>query len=224
MLANAYFAAWFEYFEMGRYVSYILPAVFLVALFGKGELEERLRRLAHPTWGRAVRVAYLMAWFTVPLPGVLEYYTRPEYRSDGGFSQLLLDRDTQREVRHLLALTEQNPQCVFVGRVIEDQHGDPKVATQYDYVVFGASVTEPTIVPETETSLDAFIGRYAARAPCVRLYYGSDCNLTFADRCTEFIAGRHQVDAQRFWARPYNNPRQSGYAAPEIVLATYAWP
>lgn len=222
ILVRVYFAAWSEFFEMGRYLSYVLPAIFLLGLFGNAELEALTQRW-RPNWRRAVRIGYLMTWFTLPLPGVLAHYARPEYHRSGGFSQLLLDRDIQREVRHLVALTENNPHCVFVARVVED-HGDPKVETQYDYVVFGVPVPQPIVVPEKEAHLDDVIAQYASDASCVRLYYGIDCNLTFADRCQQFIAGHRLVDEVRFWSHPYNNPLRNGYGAPEIVLATYAWP
>lgn len=231
ILVRVYFAAWSQYFEMARYLSHILPAIFLLGLFGKEQLDQMERRW-RPHWGRAARIGYLMAWFTLPLPGILEQYARPEYQPGGGFSQLLLDLNTQREVRHLVALTENNPQCVFVARVVEDRadrlagpehHGDPKTATEYVYVFFGAPLSEPVLVSEKEMRLDDAIARYASGASCVRLYYGGDCNLTFTDRCTEFVAGRRLVEEQRFWSRPYNNPLQSGYGAPEIVLATYEW-
>jgi hypothetical protein len=224
ILVRAYFAAENQYFEAGRYLSYVLPAIFLLGLFGKGELEDLARRSWRPNWCRAARVGYLMAWFTLPLPGIAELYARPEYRLDGGFAQLLLDRNTQREVRYLMALTENNPQCVFVGRAIDDRHGDPTAATEYGYVLFGAPLAEPIEVSEKEISLEDLIARYASGAACVRLYYGGDCNLTFGDRCKQFVAGRRLVDEQRFWSRPYNTPLQFGYGAPEIVLATYAWP
>ena len=73
-------------------------------------------------------------------------------------------------------------------------------------------------------ALSEVISKYAANAACVRLYFGGDCNLTFTDRCAAFIEGRRRVDEERFWSRPYNNFMQNGYGAPEIVLATYAWP
>ena len=222
VLVRAYFSAQYEYFEMGRYMSYILPGVFLVGLFGHWELM-RLARGWSPNWVRAVRVGYVMAWCTLPLPGIVEFYARPDFRLDGGFAQIFPAMDTQREVRHLVELTEGNPQCVYVGRVVMDQ-GDPKVDPHYAYVMFGAPVAEPIIAPEQGAPLDAFIAANAPGASCVRLYYGNDCNVTFGDRCQAFVAGRRLVDEQRFWARPYNNPRQSGYAAPELVLATYAWP
>ena len=224
ILVRVYFATWYEYFEMGRYLSYILPAIFLLGLFGKAQLDEIARRRWSPNWGRAARIGYLATWFTLPLPGVLEYYLRPDFDIGGGFSQLLLDRNNQREVRHLLTLTENNPQCAFVGRVVQERQGDLKVGTQYAYVVFGAPVASPIVVPEDEGTLDDVITRYASRASCVRLYYGGDCNLTFTDRCEQFIVGRRFIDEERFWSRPYNNPFESGYGAPEIVLATYAWP
>jgi hypothetical protein len=224
ILSNAYFAAWYEYFEMGRYLSYILAAIFLLGLFGKEQFDEMVGRRCSPNWGRAARIGYLMAWFTLPLPGVIEYYARPAYHWSGGVAQLLLERDTQREVRYLLTLTEKDPQCVFIARVVRDDQGDPKVATQYTYVLFGVPVAQPIIVPEAEGQLGEVIARYAPSASCVRLYYGSDCNLTFTDGCTRFIEGRRLVNENRFCSRPYNNPRESGVSTPEVVLATYAFP
>ena len=50
---------------------------------------------------------------------------------------------------------------------------------------------------------------------CARLYFGGDCNLTFADHCTAFVAGRRRLDEVRFWSRPFNNMLEYGYAAPE---------
>jgi len=223
VLVRAYFAAQNQYFEMGRYVSHIFPAVLLLGLFGKEELGALVRRW-RPNWSRAARIGYVMAWFTLPLPGLYEFYVRPDFRLNGGVSQLLLDRNTQREVRYLMALTENNPQCVFVGRVVRDDRGELWTATQYDYVIFGTPIAQPILVPEKDAQLDDVIARYASGASCVRLYYGGDCNLTFTDRCDQFIAGRQRVDEQRFWSRPYNSFLQWGYGAPEIVLATYEWP
>jgi len=224
ILVRAYFAAEDQYFEMGRYMSYILPAILLLALFGKQELDQIAAQRCTPAWRRAGHIAYLMAWFTLPLPGLYEFYVRPGFDPHGGFAQLLLDRNTQREVRYLMALTENNPQCVFVGRVVQDDHGDPKVATQYSYLVFGARVSQPVVVPENAMPLSRLISQHASNGSCVRLYFGGDCNLGFTDRCAAFIAGRRLVDQQRFWSRPYNNYLQTGFGAPEIVLATYAWP
>lgn len=223
ILVRTYFAAQNQYYETGRYLSHILPALFLLGLYGKGAFEDIARRLLAPSWYRVACIGYLMAWFTLPLPGIAELYMRPEYDWNGGFSQLMLDRNAQREVRHLLALTAKNPQCVFVARVVED-HGSARLAPQYDYVVFGAPVSQPISVPEKEAQLEDVIARYASGAACVRLYFGGDCNLNFADRCERFIAGRRRIEEARFWSRPYNNTLQAGYAAPEVVLATYAWP
>ncbi|HSD09339.1 MAG TPA: hypothetical protein VLF14_00015 [Candidatus Binatia bacterium] len=232
VLVRLYFAAQYQYFEMGRYLSHILAPIFLLGLFGR-EVFETIARRWPPTWYRAARIVYVMAWFTLPLPGIVEYYLRPEYEKGGGFAQVLLDRNNQRETRYLIALTERNPECVFVARVVEDRavqlegpvhRGDPKIATKYVYVVFGGPIAQPIQVGEDEASLEEVVARHAPGASCVRLYYGGDCNLTFTDRCKEFVAGRRLVDEERFWSRPYNNPLQSGYGAPEIILATYAWP
>jgi hypothetical protein len=147
---------------------------------------------------------------------------RPEYHLDRGFSQVLLDLNTQREVRYLMTLTEKNPQCVFIGRVVDDQSDLSQ--PRYSYLAFGTPISYPAVVPEKDTRLEDVVAQFAGGASCVRLYYGGDCNLTFTDRCTDFIAGRRLVEEQRSWSRPYNNLLESGYAAPELVLATYAWP
>ncbi len=222
MLNGAEFAAETEYYSMARFLSYMLPAVFFLGLFGRRQLDVLARRW-HPDWRRAAGIVYLMAWLMLPLPGTLEYFARPEYDRNGGVSQLLLDRNTQREVRHLLAMTEKNPECVFVARVIRVE-GAPTEFEEYQYGVFGKPLAEPEFAPERSVSLDEFIARHARGASCVRLYYGGDCNLTMSDRCEQFVAGRRLLDEERFWSRPYQNPLQFGYAAPEIVLATYAWP
>jgi len=222
VLVRTYFAAQNEFFEAGRYLSYILPAIFLLGLFGKPQFDEMVRSWS-PNWRRAVAIAYVMTWFTRPPPGAPEFYLRFAYDRSGGFSQVLLDRNTQREVRHLLTVTEKNPQCVFVGRVVES-FNHPDLPPQYAYAVFGGPVAQPIFVSEKGAKLDDVIARFAAGAVCARLYYGGDCNLTYLDHCTEFVAGRQLVDEERFWSRPFNNQFDFGYGAPEIVLATYTWP
>jgi hypothetical protein len=230
LIVRAYFPGQNEYFEMGRYLSYVLPAVFVLGVFGHRELGERLRQRLPLNWSRAGRIVYVMAWFTLPLPGVTEFYLRPHYDRGIGVSQLLLDLNNQREARHLVKLTEENPECVFVARVVEDRHGsarsertDPKVATHYDYMAFGAPLAGPILEPEGAVTLDDFVAKTAAGASCVRLYFGGDCNLTFSDGCTQFIAGRRRIDEHRSWSRPFSSMLEYGYAAPELVLATYAW-
>jgi hypothetical protein len=200
----------------------MLPAVFFLGLFGRQQLDALVQGW-DPGWRRAARIVYLMAWLTVPLPGTLEHFARPAYDREGGFSQLLLDRNTQREVRYLLALTEKNPECVFVGRVIRVETSSTIIA-EYHYAAFGKPIAWPEFVPETSVSLDEFIARHARGASCVRLYYGGDCNVTIGDRCEKFVAGRRRIEEERFWSRPYESPLQFPYGAPEIVLATYAWP
>jgi hypothetical protein len=126
-------------------------------------------------------------------------------------------------MRHLLTVTEKNPECIFVARVIRIV-SDPTDVQDYHYAMFGQPVPEPLFAPEHSMSLEEFIERYAPDGSCVRLYYGSDCNLTVSDGCEEFVAGRRLIEEERFWSRPYQSPLQFGYGAPEIVLATYAWP
>src|SRR5262249_6767215 len=107
---------------------------------------------------------------------------------------------------------------------VDDQSSNWRVAPRYVYAVFGRSIARPIFVPEQEATLDGVIARHASGASCVRLYYGGDCNLNIFDHFAQFVAGRRRLEEIRFWSRPYNNPHQLGYPAPEVVLATYAWP
>ncbi|MEO8603961.1 MAG: hypothetical protein ABI629_15405 [bacterium] len=231
IIVRTYLAAQDQYYEMGRYLSYVLPAVFLLGLYGTRQLDEWARRWP-PLWAHAARITFLAAWFTHLLPGMPEFYMRPEYRRDGGVAQLFLDRNMQREVRHLLRTVDESPQCIFVARVLGKSAHPPSVADvfmqrdlqpHYAYAVFGGPIAVPQIVPQGEATLDAVVAHFAPDAPCVRLYFGGDCNLTYADHCTDFVAGRPLIAAERFWSRPYNNMFDYGYADTEIVLATYAY-
>jgi hypothetical protein len=220
ILIRTYFAAQDQYYETGRYFSFIFPAVFLLGLFGKQQLEEMAAGWS-PTWSRIARIVFVMAWFTRPPPGAPDFYLRHEYNWEAGFSQVFLDFNTQREVRHLLVMTEANPECVFVSRVIANFNERPP---DYAYVVFGLPVSSPIRVRESEASLEEVVAKYAGDAPCIRLYYGGDCNITYTDHCKQFIEGRRLIEEKRFWSRPYGNPHDYGYGEPEIILATYAWP
>src|SRR5262249_27987170 len=153
VIVRAFFAGEVTFYEMGRYLSHVLPAIFLLGLFGKQTLEEWAGRW-QPNWGRAARIGYLTAWFTLPPPGFNELYLRPDFRPEASLSQVLLDLNTQREVRYLVGLTENNPQCVFVARVVDEHFGDFMEAPRYAYVVFGAPISLPITVPENQTRLD----------------------------------------------------------------------
>lgn len=222
ILVRTYFAAQDQYYETGRYLSYVFPALFLLGLYAKPQLEALIAGW-RPNWARLARVLWVVAWFTRALPGVPDFYLRPEYQSGGGFAQVLLDLNSQRMVRHLVKVTRANPECVFVGRVVENfsRRHEPR---QYAYAFFGGPLPEPVFVSESSATLDEAIARVVPGAACVRLYYGTDCNLTEADRCAAFVAGRRQIEVERFWSRLYDNPFDYGYAAGEVELAVYAWP
>ena len=222
LLIRAYLAAQDQYYETGRYLSYIFPALFLLGAIGSQRLVAWLR--PNPAlWARALLVLFLMSWFTRALPGTPDLWLQPEYHWNRGFSEVLLDLNTQKEIRHLLRVTEENPECVFVARVVET-FVDPKVNPVYDYAVFGKPMAQPIFVPVKDATLEQVIERYAGDAACVQLYFGGDCNLNFADDCAEFIAGRRLLTEERYWSRVYNNPHDYGYPQPVMRLATYAWP
>lgn len=224
VIVHMYLISAVGFYEVFRYTSSFIGIVLLLGLFGRAGFDEISRRRAWPeSWRQLATILYVMAWFTLPALGSLEPFLRPEYGRNGGFAQLLLDRNTQREVRFLVAQTEKHPDCVFVARAIQD-HADPDYPPVWEYIFFGKPIPDhPIVVRDIEMGLDAIIAQHAARAQCIRLYYGDDCNLTFTDRCRDFVAGRQVIDEERFWSQPYNDPRARGFGAPEIVLATYQW-
>jgi hypothetical protein len=223
VIAHAYLAAPQGFYETVRYTTNFVGIMVFLGLFGRAAFEDLSRRRAWPeSWRQLAIVLYVMAWFTLPLLGTLDPYLRPTYDGSGRFAQLLLDRNTQREVRFLVEQVGSNPQCVFVARALQGlthRHGEPV----WQYILFGRPIDQPIVARESAPDLEAIIAQHAAGAPCVRLYYGDDCNLTSTDRCRDFVAGRRVVDEERFWSQPYNDPRVWGFGAPEIVLATYHW-
>lgn len=220
LIVRMYFASQGQYQEAGRYLSYAFPFIFVLGPFGATWLDASVRHW-RPTWYNCARVAYVMTWFTRALPGTPDFYIRPEYFKEAGVSQIFLDRNTQREIRHLLRVTENNPECVFIGRVIENYPHRPH---EYAYAVFGRPIPHPIFVSERTSTIETVVERYASHATCVRLYAGGDCTLTSSDHCAQFIDHRRLIEEERFWSRPYNNPFDYGHAEPEVVLAVYAWP
>jgi hypothetical protein len=232
VIVRTYFAAQDQYYEMGRYLSYVLPAVFLLGVYGTVQVAAWCRDWPAP-WSHAARVVFIVSWFTHALPGMPEFYLRPEYTRSGGVAQLFLDRNMQREVRALLRAVDDNPDCVFVARVLGKSAHPPSVADvfmqrdlppQYAYGLFGGPIAKPSFVAATAgVSIDAVLAQFAPQATCVRLYFGGDCNLTYGDGCADFIAGRTPLTSERFWSRPYNNMFDYGYADSQVTLATYAY-
>jgi len=221
-LIRMYFAAQNQYYEMGRYLTYVFPALFLLGLYGWPQFNA-LARAWQPNWARAARILYVMAWFMRPLPGVPDFYLRPQFYPDGGLAQFLPDLNLQHEVREMLRLTEQSPECVFVGRVVMN-YGQPEEAPQYGFALFGGPIAMPVFVDEHEAPLGDVIARAAPNATCVRLYLGGDCNLVRSDGCSDFVAGHRLIEEQRFGSRPYNNSFDYGTQKSEMVIAEYAWP
>lgn len=224
ILVRTYFAAQDQYYETGRYLSYVLPAVFVLGVYGTTQFSALVAGW-RPVWAQLARVLFILAWFTRALPGVPDFYLRPPGDpSSSGFAQVLLDRNSQREVRHLLHVTRAHPECVFVARVIENYMRREIEPRQYAYAFFGTPLRTPAFVSERDASLADAIAHVAPDAACVRLYRGGDCNLVEADGCRDFIAGRRLIEEERFWSRLYNNPFDYGYAKGEVVLGVYAWP
>lgn len=224
LLANLYSIAIGLYASL-RYMSNALGLFLLLGLLGRAGFEEVARRQAWPQrWRQIALVLYVMAWCTLPPLSALEPYLRPQYDPNAGIvEQLLLDRNTQREVRFLTAQIEAHPDCIFIARALKDHAGAIRDVV-WTYIAFGKSVDRPITIAADKLTLEEMIARYAPAGACVRLYHGDDCNLTYTGGCKDFVGDRQPLSEWRFWSQPFNDPRERGFAAPEVLLATYAWP
>ncbi|MFN8644270.1 MAG: hypothetical protein U0802_22400 [Candidatus Binatia bacterium] len=144
VLVRLYFAAQYEYFEMGRYLSYALPAVFLLGLFGSAELAT-LSAGWRPTWRRLATVGYVMLWFTLPLPGVPEFYQRPRSTPAPAASRRSCSTATPSASSACSGSPSAIRSACSSPRIVMD-FDQPMTSTRYTYAVFGRPVPAPIFV------------------------------------------------------------------------------
>ncbi len=200
------------FYEGLRYATVMMGPLCFLMLFGPREL----RALAQ-SFG--VEAATIPTWAKVGLTMVA--LVPPNFiaaqLADEGF---LLDRNQQREVQALIALTQAHESCVFLAptwfeppRMGPRDLSDPK----YDLMVFGAPLFQPHRVP-----LDGPIRgdeglEFAPTATCVMLYTGLDCNLEHTD-CDALHSGGAPIWEQHFEDRRYTHEVHAPPRGPDIAL------
>jgi hypothetical protein len=210
------------FFERMRYLTFLMPAVMFIALFGYRELEDWARRWAWPWWWTRLAILLLLASCTVwQAAGPKEIYRRRQQLPGLDTPSFLLSWNQQTEVRYLLDLVRRYPDCVFLARSAQTVWvGDGR--SGYRWLVFGAHVDRYRALPDDGQALEDIAAQAAPGAACVLLYRGLDCNLTRVDACDADSQGRPVVEERTFENLPYNDITEYGAHRPQIRLGVYA--
>lgn len=217
------------YFETFRYLAYVTPLAFLLALFGFRELGALAARWQWPWWWRRVALVALALTFTLwRPPGMLkELFGRGHALPGIGalppallrVSAPLLAWNVQTEVRYLLDLVRRHPDCVFLTRALRaESRFDDMPGAQW--VAFGAALPTYRTLADAGQSPAAAAAALAPDAACVFVYRGLDCHLRDEHACPPRDA-HAPVEERVFENLPYNDIREYGAHEPEIRLGIY---
>lgn len=187
VLYKAYFSASHSAtapFELLRYMTMLTAPALVLALFGWREVASLGSRLGWSEQGRRLArnltALSFLCWTPTTLALLLDLQgadSRPL-----GVDRLLVRRHQQVEVRWLLQLVDEHPDCTFVSRVApgggiatEQAH----TAIPWDLVLFGRRLPQPV---KAELGDESLARSALARSPtaCVLYYRGLDCNLSVA--------------------------------------------
>lgn len=217
-----YSASHLTFYELLRYMTYLTPSAFFMALFGWRELEETARRRGWVDNWREHAIPVLgVLCVAAPLPGVREKFLHGDYQAGFDLHQVLLTRNQQIEVRYMLDLIDRQPQCVFVGRVSRvDRNLGP--IREYNLILFGRPLRQPITEPDRGESLEDVVARAAPGVQCARAFRGLDCNLTNSDGCHAMTRGRTLIERRTFGSLPYNDVPERGETGPLVDLGVYA--
>jgi hypothetical protein len=209
-------------FEGFRYLTFLTPSVFFLALFGVREFSEWATRLEWPWWWRRPALLLLGMSLLIWQPaGWPEPFVRRHDLIGIVTPALLLSRNQQTEVRYLLDLTARYPHCVFLTKTVQAEHaGDAR--SGYRWTLFGRPLRSTRDVPGPISDLEESARQLAPEAPCLLFYRGLDCNLVGFDGCGGETRGRAPLEERVFENLPYSDTRAYGVHTPEIHLAVYA--
>jgi hypothetical protein len=209
------------YFERLRYLTYLMPAVMFIALFGYRELADWAGRWAWPWWWKRIAILLLVASCTVwQTAGPKEIYRRRQLLAGLGTPSFLLSWNQQTEVRYLLDLVRRYPDCVFLARSAQavwvgDGHSG------YRWLIFGAPIDHYREIHDDGRTAEQVAAAEVPDAACVLLYRGLDCNLTAVDACDGDLAARPALEERVFENLPYNDITEYGAHRAEIRLGVY---
>ena len=209
-------------FEWFRYLTFITPVAFVVALFGFRELADWARRWAWPPWWRRAAILLLVLSMTAVQPlGPRELFGRRQTLAGVAEAAPLLARNQQTEVRYLLDLIARYPDCVLVAKRPEAETiGGDQSASRW--VAFGVPLPRHLEMANGGESLDRVARQLVPEATCVLFYRSLDCSLVDGDDCGGETAGRALVEERVLDNLEYNDVDSYGAHRAEIHLGVYA--
>jgi len=220
-LLKIYSTASQGFFEQFRYLTFLTPVVFFVALFGFRELSDWAERRAWPWWWKRPVVVLLLLSVGVSQPfGPKESFGRRQQLPGVAPAAPLLGWNQQTEVRYLLDLVARHPTCVFVVKTVDAGWvRDPR--SGYRWAVFGAAVPRFRDMPDHGESAEQVAQALAPGAPCMLFYRSLDCNLVGFDDCRSETQGRVALEEQVLENLPYSDIGSYGAHRAEIRLGVY---
>lgn len=221
VLFKIYAAATQGMLESFRYLTFLTPVVFFVALFGFRELSDWARRWAWPPWWKRPAVVLLALSMTAWQPlGPREIFGRRHDLPGLATAVPLLGRNQQTEVRYLLDLVTRYPHCAFLTKTTWDEATLDR-PTRYRWSVFGGVVPYyQEKLHEGETPEQAAT-ELARGASCVLFYRGLDCDLLDTDGCRPETNGRAALEERVLENLPYSDISSYGAHRAEIRLGVY---
>ena len=208
-------------FEAFRYLTFLTPAVFFLALFGFRELCDWAQRWAWPSWWKRPALLLLglsmLAWQPF---GPRETFGRRHHVPGLTSPEPLLGRNLQTEVRYVLDLVRRYPSCVFLVKAQRDESrldGPPR----YRWGAFGAPVREFKEMLDTGESPEQVAANLVPGAACVLFYRSLDCDLVDSDGCQAETHGRVALEERVVGDLPYSDISEYGEHRAEIHLGVF---
>lgn len=209
-------------FEWFRYLTFLTPPAFVVAVFGYPELADWARRWAWPPWWRRAALLLLALAMTAWQPlGPRELFGRRQDLPGVASLAPLLARNQQTEVRYLLDLVRRRPQCVLLMKRPEAETVDGDQARSR-WVAFGAPLPRVLEMVNGGETLERVAAALVPEARCVLFYRSLDCSFASGDDCSAEIQGRPVVEEIMLDNLEYNDPDSYGLHRAEIRLGAYA--
>jgi hypothetical protein len=224
-----YSASSCDYMELMRYCTLLIPLAMFIALFGYRQM---LRALAHfGVDAAAVKLfsALVLLLFTVTMRHAAfalmdvrdEKYCNFPGKFHSGWSlppesnPVLISRDNQLEVRHLLRIMSAHPGACFLTKTAGDS---PPYRAGYS--IFGGRLRWPVQAGNDWAQALSFAQNYSQGRELF-FYQGYDCNLLDFSGCQKETAGHVQSDRVAFGDLPFNSAYSYGKMKPDIEFALY---
>lgn len=220
-LFKSYSAAAQGNFEHFRYMSFVLPGVFFVALFGFRELSEWAQRRAWPRWWRRVALLLIVLSMTAWQPGgPRELFGRRQQLPGIVDAVPLLALNQQTEVRYVLDLVRRYPDCVFLIKApVAESVGVPQGGVRW--AAFGAPLPFLREMRDIGVELDEVVRALAPDAACVYFYRSLDCSLLDFEGCSGETVGRVAIEERVLENLPFSDISSYGGHRAEIRLGVY---